>query len=62
MSQPGAGGAAAAQAAGLAAGHGEKFGEDRHRSGATEKEALHGRGDWREGREGTGTLQNGEAF
>src|SRR5438876_211858 len=57
-----AGGAASAEAAGLTEGHGEEFGEDQQRSGAAQKQAAHGRGDWREGGEGAGTLQNGQAL
>ncbi len=62
VSQPGARGAALAEAAGLAGSHGEELGEDPQRSGAAEEEAIHGRGDWHEGGEGAGTLQNGQAL
>src|SRR6266567_2593970 len=62
LSQPGAGGTAHAQAGGVTRSHGEEFGEDPQGSGAAEKEAIQGRGDWAEGGEGAGTLQNGQAF
>src|SRR6266704_2312511 len=53
---------APAQAGGVTRSHGEEFGEDPQGSGAAEKEAIQGRGDWAEGGEGAGTLQNGQAF
>src|SRR5438132_4514574 len=62
VSQPGAGGAAQAETAGLTGSHGEEFGEDQPGSDAAKEEAIHGRGDWCEGGEGAGTLQNGQAL
>ena len=39
--------------------HGEELAEDQPGSGAAEEKAAHRGGDWDEGGEGTGTLQNG---